>query len=184
MTDQKKGEEGMTTLERLRRRLYGSKEVFEEIKPRLRNEAAPVPTHWNQMVSKHAPAWLKIPSSQQFLFGSIVFFIIAIIVSIVFLVFGNRLISTEQVEIRIDAPTTIAGGDTVTFTLTIINKNPTTLTDARVAIDFPDGTFKSDSITPFNRYIEDLGDIESGAKVERTIEAVLYGDEATVVTFP
>ena len=172
------------TLERLRRRLYGSKEVFEEIEPRLRNKAAPIPTHWNQMIEKHTPTWFRIPSSQQFLIGSIVFFVIAVIASFVFLVFGNRFISTEQVDIRIEAPTTIAGGDTVTFIVTITNKNPTTLENARMTIDFPDGTFKSDSITPFNRYIEELGDIESGGKVERTIEAVMYGDESTLVTLP
>jgi hypothetical protein len=172
------------TLERLRRRLYGSKEVFEEITPRLRSRTAPIPTHWGQMIQKHTPTWFRIPSSQQFLIGSVAFFVIAIIASSMFLLFGNRLISTEQVDIRIEAPTTIAGGDTVTFIVTITNKNPTTLENARMTIDFPDGTFKSDATTPFSRYIEELGDIESGGKVERTIEAVMYGDEATVVTLP
>lgn len=117
--------------------------------------------------------------------GAVLFFLAALALAGYFFYFGSNSVSTDKVTIDIQGPTTIAGGDTVPLSLTITNKNPTAIEDATVEVTFPEGTRSAtDVLIAYPRYIENLGTLESGATVTRSIKAVLFGGAGQTLSLP
>lgn len=96
-----------------------------------------------------------------------------------FLVFhGTRSISSDRVQIDVQAPVSIASGDTVPLVITIHNSNPTALTNANLYVSLPEGTRAGDGTdAPFTQYNDVLGTVPAGADVTRTVQAKLFGPE-------
>ncbi len=147
-----------------------------------------VPRGWQQ-----APAPLstmprpkkKLPLAVRFLIVAAGFFLVATGIALYFLFVGGRSVSTDNIIISIDGPTTAAGGDTVQLLVTIENHNPVPITSATLGIAFPSDTRSADDVTQsLDRYDDTLGDISAGQAVTRTVRAVLFGKENQTVTIP
>lgn len=120
-----------------------------------------------------------------FFFGALAFFVVAAAVSAYLLFSGGRSISTDHVAITLQGPTTVSGGDTVPLSILIENQNPTVIQGATLTIDFPDGTRSAENVlTPFTRYSDELGDIPSGGRMERSVKAVIFGAENQAISIP
>lgn len=120
-----------------------------------------------------------------FLIGAGLFFLFALIAAGYLFYFGGNSVSTDKLTIAIQGPTTIAGGDTVPLSLTITNKNPSAITDATVEVSFPDGTRSATNVlSPYPRYVENLGTIGSGETVTRSIKAVVFGGAGETLNLP
>jgi hypothetical protein len=116
---------------------------------------------------------------------SVLFFLVALGVASYFFYFGSNSVSTDKITIAIQGPTTITGGDTVPLLLTITNKNPVTIQNATIEVDFPDGTRNATNVlTPYPRYTENLGTLASGATVTRSIQAIVFGGAGQAVSLP
>ncbi|MFZ2500722.1 MAG: hypothetical protein WAW90_01910 [Minisyncoccia bacterium] len=117
--------------------------------------------------------------------GSILFFLFAVAAAGYLFYSGGNSISTDKVQVDIQGPITVSGGDTVPLSVTITNTNPTEIKNAAIEIDFPSGTRNADNVlAPYPRYVEDLGTLASGAAVTRSIKAVVFGTVGQTVTLP
>src|SRR3989344_3827189 len=120
-----------------------------------------------------------------FFTSAFIFFLISLGVAGYFFYFGGNTVSVDKVSIDIQGPTTIAGGDTVPLSLTITNKNPVAVSNAVIEIDFPSGTRRADDVlAAYQRYKENLGIIESGATITRSVKAVVFGGAGQMLDFP
>ena len=138
-------EEPTSPLERMRKSLYTPGTSFD-IKPSsLSARDSEMASAWQKEPPKLEPKKkLKLSGSAMFLIGAIGFFVIAGIIAFFLVIQGGRSVSTERVKISIEnPPTSIAGGDTVSLFLLVRNENSSMLTDARLLIDFPEGTYSA-----------------------------------------
>src|SRR3989344_2309606 len=174
----------MSSLEHMRKRLYASDESPDFSRASLTHaDAAPART-WED-----APSVLvrgrRFSGAVIFFYVALVFFAVAAILSIYLLIGGTRAVSTDKISISVQGPTTVAGGDTVPLLITIENRNPVPLSSARLTVDFPEGTRSPDTVTePLIRYTESIEDVAAGDTIERTVRAVLFGEERQVVHVP
>lgn len=112
--------------------------------------------------------------------GSIAFFIIAAIFSAFLFFSGTNTVSTRNVTINIDGPTSIRAGDTITLQVVITNHNKVAMELADLVIEFPSGTrAESDISTELPRLRESLGTIAPGESVNKTIKAIIFGSADT-----
>lgn len=108
--------------------------------------------------------------------GSIVFFVIAGISAGYLFFSGNNTVSTRNVSIALDGPTSIRAGEVLPLQITITNRNsvPMELTD--LVVEFPPGTrSEADVSVQLPRIRESLGTINSGESVNKTIRAIMFG---------
>lgn len=113
------------------------------------------------------------------------FFMVSLGVAGYFFYSGGNTVSVDKIDLDIQGPSTIAGGDTVPLLLTITNTNPVAIKDTTVEITFPEGTRDADNtLEAYPRYTENLGTIASGATVTRSLKAVIFGGAGEGLTLP
>jgi hypothetical protein len=116
--------------------------------------------------------------SMKILVGSIIFFVIALlVVAINFLGRGN-LISGNNIEVTVKAPVSVAGGEVLPFEIEIKNNNNITLTGADLGVTFPAGTREAlDNSKLANRVQTYIGDILPGQSIKKNMSVILFGSE-------
>lgn len=120
-----------------------------------------------------------------FLGGAAVFFLLALAGAGFFFFFGSNSVSIDKISVDLQGPTTIAGGDTVPLSITITNRNPAAVENATIEVDFPESTRSATNVlAPYPRYVENLGTLESGATVHRSIKAVVFGGAGQTIYLP
>jgi len=136
-------------------------------------------TGWERPDLKPRPArrirWLETA-----FIGSVVFFVVAAVFSVFLFFSGNNTISTRNVDIAIDGPSSIRAGDTLTLQVVVTNRNSVPMELADLVVEFPSGTrAESDISTELPRIRESLGTIKPGESINRTIKAIIFGSANT-----
>lgn len=177
-------EDNVGSLERAREALYSQNAAPHNRAPsRSAAEARAVPHSWGVEPLRRGSA-RHVRLASMFLGAAVVFFVGALGVAGYFFYFGSNAVSTNKIEITLQGPTTIAGGDTVPLSLTITNKNPTELENATIEIDFPEGTRSADNQATYPRYVENVGTLASGATITRSIKVIMFGAAGQSLTLP
>ncbi len=111
---------------------------------------------------------------------SIIFFLVALGIG-TFLVFkGENIVSAKNVDISINGPVSVAGGEPVSFEIQVTNSNNIKLETVDLAVDFPAGTSEAeDSQKELKSFRQLIDDIAPGGVGQKTIKAILYGEENT-----
>ncbi len=133
----------------------------------------PVPTILNKNYEDHSMSFFT-----KLLIGSIIFCVLAIGVGSYLFFNGSNLISGNNIDITIDGPVSIPGGEPVSFDVTVVNKNNVDLQVVDMAVDFPTGS--ADPANPskeLKEYRQLIGNIATGATAHETIQALLFGEE-------
>jgi hypothetical protein len=179
-------EQEKSPLEMLNARLYAPQPVHTVTPEALAETGAQATPAWQAPpppVIK--PPRKKLPFAVWFLIIAVAFFVIAGSAAALLLIFGGRSVSTANVKINVQGPTTIASGDTVPLLISIKNDNPVAMTGATITVKYPDGTRNPDDVTQaLGQYSDTLGDIAPGTHAERTARAVFFGAENQVITIP
>lgn len=152
----KKGDKIKSLKERVRARGF----VQEGIQ-RTRLKRRPI-DGVNERVPQPAPSPVDVPRSEEtvtesmpkqhkrmsfrarLVIGSIIFFIGAMLLSILFLLFGSNTISGENIVINTDGPFAVAGGDSYPLQVTVANQNAIPVENATLIIEYPHGTQADD----------------------------------------
>jgi hypothetical protein len=109
---------------------------------------------------------------------SIIIFILALGAGAYLLFKGSNIVSANNIEISINGPVSVAGGEPVSFDVQVTNKNNIKLETVDLAIDFPAGTVDVDDTTKELKSIRELiPDIEPGSQGTKNIKAIVYGEE-------
>lgn len=184
MADDKK-----SGVEKLKDKLYSRKESIrtDDIRTPLEvhpNEISPV---WQENTPPPAadtqplampPASMSI--SAKFFIGSIVFFLIAAGASAIVFFNGGNVISPQNIDLQIVAPSLIDGGKAATFQIIATNRNQSDLVLVDMIVDYPDGTRSADDQSkPLTHDRQTIGTISSGQQIKRSVSGVLYGQEGS-----
>lgn len=176
-------ERDQSALERAQERLYSPAAPIEPFSvPTLTHEDTAQLPAW---APEPVPTRRPLPLATKFLIGAGGFAVLAGLTAAGIIIFGARAVSTEHITLSIDAPPTIASGDTVPISLTVANGNPSTITNTSITATFP-GSARSvtASSTPLPPFVDTLGDLAPGASATRTITGIFYGGENETITVP
>ncbi|MFA6519803.1 MAG: hypothetical protein WCT41_03225 [Candidatus Paceibacterota bacterium] len=181
-------EDDTGSLERARKRLYEPGTAQKEKRAPLASEDAPsLPHVWEELPIQHVPyqSVRHVRLATVFFIAAFLFFLISLGVVGYFFYFGGNTVSVDKVTVEIQGPTTIAGGDTVPFSITITNKNPVAIDNATIEVDFPSGTRNATNVLQsYPRYVENLGTLASGAVVTRSVKAIVFGGTGQTLSLP
>ncbi|MCI0597621.1 hypothetical protein L0Y34_00890 [Candidatus Parcubacteria bacterium] len=177
-------EQTESPLERMRKRLYAPASV-EDL------SASPLSDGKQQKAEGWAPEPAPTPKvpglsgSALFLLFAVGFFALAGLTAAVVLYLGGRSVSSDNLTITVEGPTTVSGGEDVSFLVTITNNNPLPATGATLELDFPEGTTEAEDVSvPLTNYTESLGDIAAGETLRRTVRAAFFGGENQRISIP
>jgi len=182
------GEDG--ALEELRKKLYSNEGVTDHsIDFALQNRIPGPSASWKEPISlekdmKKKPSH-KLSGAAIFFGVAVLFFIAAAGLSGYFFLKGGRTVSTDNIVISVQGPTTIAAGDTVPLLIRIENKNPVPISATEFVVNFPEGSRSAELVTePIARFMDTLGELAPGEVVSRTVRVVLFGEERQILSIP
>lgn len=120
---------------------------------------------------------------RKILLGAVIFFILSVGAAVFFYFFGNNIISSRNIAININTPTSVASSDTLSFEVSIQNGNNSDLINSAIVIDYPDGTREvMDNTKPLISQKVDIGTLRKGEIAKRTISTRLFGPENSTKT--
>lgn len=109
--------------------------------------------------------------------ASVIFFVVSVGVALYVFFGGGNVISSNNVDIAVTGPVSVAGGEILSLEITVSNQNNTDLETADLVIDYPDGTRQAENTrVSLKRYREALGTIPKGGSVTKKIQAILFGE--------
>ena len=112
--------------------------------------------------------------------GSVVFFVFAAAFAAYLFFSGTNIVSTRNVAIDVNGPSSIRAGDTMTLQVVVTNHNAVPMELADLVIEFPSGTRAENDISQeLPRLRESLGTIAPGESVNKTIKAIIFGSADT-----
>lgn len=178
---------GKDPLENLRKRIYGRRGGYGEgrlSRPELPPLHDQAPENWKEIDQKEIVQKKEHPPKKMsylalFLIGSGVLALITVgIAAWLILRGGAGTISLKGVEVTIDAPGEIRGGDFVAWNVHVRNKTGNDLETADLIFEYPDGArpaAEEDRLT-LRRRIQ-LGRIADGEEITKLFEGFLFGEE-------
>ncbi len=166
----------------LRRRLYSRRGIKSDGRHGLRSEDSSVKRSWTQPSVKKKDSPVKEKRSLLGLFFtiSVLFFIGSVMFGSFYFFEEKNVVSSDNVDIQIQGPTAIGGGEELELQVTIVNKNATTLQLVDLLVEYPEGTRSpGDLQNELLRFRSSIGNIVPGERVNKSIGAVLFGEENT-----
>jgi len=178
-------EKPKSRIEEITKKLYSTsfkdRPVFETLKEReyeVSDTWTPPegsgPQGNTQMEPRHNRILKKI------LILSFSFFVVALSIAGVYFFKGSNLLSANNVDISVEGPVSLAGGDTLTMGIIITNNNDAAIEFADLLIEYPEGSYAStESKEALPRIKKSLGKINAHETVHETATAVLFGESNT-----
>ena len=111
-----------------------------------------------------------------FVYLLIVFAVLAGGAAVYMIYSGGNIVSSSNVSIDANGPIYVDGGQPARFNFTIRNQNSISLEAADLIFDFPPNTYSSEGASLTRTRIT-LGDLESGAAVNKSLDIVFFGLE-------
>src|SRR3989344_7393869 len=179
-----------SSIERLKRTLYSRNEkiVPKERRTPVSERKVDVPTDWgtnssfdsldNDMVKTNKNSFFN-----KFLIGSFIFFFLTLATAIFIFFGGLNMISSNNLDIKIVAPSSVASGEEVTIGLSVINGNRTDLEEVAFFIDYPEGALSVEENRLLSREKIDLGVIPSGGSKDYSVSSILSGEKEAIKSF-
>ncbi len=158
------------------------------VQPVLVREATPIPTPAHDEVlppepQVEAPTPLmtlvkKKSYRVKIVLGGLIFFVLAVLVSSFFLMFGGNTISGDNITLSVSGPFAVGGGSEIPIQVAISNQNTIPIEAATLIVTYPRGTQSAKE--PGKELINDrqqLNNIESGFVQNIPLRAIVFGEE-------
>lgn len=117
---------------------------------------------------------------RQLLIVSILFFVLSGGVAFYVFFMGGNVISSSNIDIKVNAQLSIAGGEKTPIQISVQNQNNVPLVYADLVVEYPEGARYADDLgREIKRYRESLGNMDVGEKVTKQLEAVIFGEEGS-----
>lgn len=180
-------EDDIGSLEKARTRLYEPATSPHTRPPLMAPGERTVPHTWGNEMLQWMPhqGGRHVRLASLFFIVAFIFFLASLGIAGFTFFLGGNSVSVDKITIDVQGPTTIAGGDSVPLSLTITNKNSIAIDNATIEIDFPNGTRNADDVLQaYPRYTENLGTLAPGARVTRSVKAIVFGGAGQTLAFP
>lgn len=179
-----------SSIERLKRNLYSRN---EKLVPK--EKRTPVPAHevdvqqnWgtntNFDLSPEAMAKKNNSFFNKFLLGSLVFFLLSLGVAAFIFFGGLNMISSNNLDVKVTAPSSVSSGEELPIGLSIVNGNRTDLEEVSLFVEYPEG---SESVEEQGKDLTrekiQLGIIPKGKSGEHNLNVILFGEKDAIKTF-
>ena len=169
----------------LYRRNYNNKK--QSVRPEFYSRRPEVQKTWNTKDAEissestlDSPNVSKSNMFKKLFIFSVIFFVGALGVASVLFFSGENIVSSDNVDINVLGPVSVAGGDELSLQISITNNNNTDLKYTDLLVEYPDGAREaSDASKDLKRSRESLGVIKSGGNVNKIIRTVMYGQEGS-----
>lgn len=112
------------------------------------------------------------------LLGTLGLFLVTILFSSLYLMFGNTQISNKNISLAITAPLTIGGGEVMNIQIAVTNQNKVPIESAVLIVNYPSGTKSTD--TPARDLYEEritLNRLSAGEAINVPLKAIMFGEE-------
>ena len=180
-------QEEKSRIEELKKSLYSRVAPDIRTKRRLRfqKQEVDVQTDWDhpQEIQEDVELNKKYKdTSMSFLTKLLIFSVIVFVAAIgigAYLLFnGSNIVSANNIDININAPVSVAGGEPISFDVQVFNKNNVKLETVDLSVDYPAGTADpSDTSKELKGFRELIPDIDPNGVGQKTLQAVVYGEE-------
>ncbi|MDO8572163.1 MAG: hypothetical protein Q7S11_00135 [bacterium] len=108
------------------------------------------------------------------------FFIIAVSIALIYFFKGSNLLSANNVDISVEGPVSLSGGDVLAMAMIITNNNDVAIESADLLIEYPEGSYTStESQEALPRIRKHLGKINAHETIRESANAVLFGESNT-----
>ncbi len=177
-------------IERFKKALYSRN---EDLLPKEERSSIPernieVPKTWGdeqsfQFTQQNMAKTSKNSFFNKFLLGSLIFFGASLAVAAFIFFGGINLISSNNLDIRIVAPSSISSGEELPIGLSVVNANRTDLEGVVLFIDYPEGSQEIDGDKVLTHEKINLGKVTKGGTAEHSIRSLLFGEKDSIKTF-
>lgn len=135
-------------------------------------------TSVEEKVIKPKPVKTKRHYRSFFLSGSFIIFIVVATFSSLFLYFGGNKISSDNIQVVAEGPSTVGGGEEYAFSVKVTNDNTVSMESATLILKYPSGTLSTGD-SARNLYEEriPIDDIAPNGEQNVPIDVVIYGEE-------
>jgi hypothetical protein len=181
-------------LRELRERLYSRTRPPEsQVRKELKDEPHEVAAEWRMdMPVEYTPpapvaAFQDLSLSMKknkrsyrikIVVGGLIFFCVALLLSGSFLLFGKNEISGKNIDIEVNGPSVVGGGEELDFQVTISNKNAVTIESATLIVEYPYGTQSAEEGgKELTRDRKPLAPLKPGEVTNIPLSARVFGEE-------
>lgn len=174
-------------LEKLGENIYSPNFKDRPVIGRLEEGEQDVPDQWSDIKNSPAPA-PSLPAEppsgspmiKRILTVSFLFFLAAVAFALLYLYRGANMLSTEKVDILVEGPVSVSGGEELSFAVAVTNRNETPIESAELLIEYPEGAYASaDATESLQRSRISLGAIGAGQSAREIVTAILFGEANT-----
>jgi len=179
-----------SSIERLKRTLYSRNEKL--VPKERRTPVSPVEnnvrTDWGTNASFGLSPESMTPKKNnsflnKFFLSSVVFFVISLGIALFIFYGGLNMISSDNLEVEITAPSIISSGEELVIGLSMANTNPTELKDVTLFISYPTGVKAVNGDQNLSYEKIRIGNILDGKREDYTVRALVFGEKDAVKTF-
>tara|TARA_Y100000310_G_C20703029_1_gene831855 strand:- start:2123 stop:4051 length:1929 start_codon:yes stop_codon:yes gene_type:complete len=172
----------------LKKKLYKKDVDFSYKRQKLEKEDISAKTDWEAEPAKASASKIQEPFFQSSLliklfFISLLFFVLAGSIAAYRLFIDPIVSSPQNLDITVQAPASLPGGEETSFQVIITNNNKSTIEAALLEITYPEGTQLVDVPGSDNRKTRtELGAILPGQQIAETVRMIVFGEENTEKT--
>lgn len=173
-------------LERVNKSLYSrTEEVASDVRHTIHQGPAEVSSTWQEEKSPDMedPVRMRaVRKTYSYLFiSAFVFFIVAAVIGGYTLFGGKNFVSADNVNILVEGPASITGGEPLALNVSVVNKNATNIENANLIVEYPEGTKDSGNASiELTRVKIPLGNIKSQSVAQQTLSSILFGEEGAM----
>lgn len=178
--------EKKSPLDRLKKGLYSRKDVFGDA-PRhdIHPQKGVVPETWDGPEEADENPVASLPSLKTTrkvyhlgLIASCLFLLIAVSIAGYTFFGGRNFVSADNVDILVEGPASIGGGEPLSLNVSVVNKNSTDIQLVDLVAEYPSGSKDpSDPAKDISKVRLSLGDIKSQSVSQKTLASLMYGQE-------
>lgn len=178
-----------SSIERLKRTLYSRNEdvVPKEKRTPVAPHESDAPTSWGTTPSYELSSEVMSKKNNsffnKFLLGAFGFFFVSLVVALFIFFGGFNMISSNNLDIKIVAPSTVSSGEELSVELSIVNANSSDIEDVSLFVDYPAGSEAVGDSKMLSRDKIGLGTIEKGEVQDYSIRTVLFGEKDSLKVF-
>ncbi|HVU06430.1 MAG TPA: hypothetical protein VHE10_01410 [Candidatus Paceibacterota bacterium] len=173
-------------LDRLKKGLY-SRNVSQTEAPRhdIHAGGEAVPESWDRP-EDHSAEVPTLTSERRYAYKivfvcSALFLFAALIIAAYTFLSGGNFVSVDNVDILVEGPATVSGGEELRLGVTVANKNQTAIQLVDLIAEYPDGTKDpADPSKDLTQTRVSMGDVDSQSVAQKSLSALLYGQEGDV----